>query len=103
MKRKIGILSVLAAAAMISAAPVRAEEGSRGTVGDQGQQMEKNECLLIAVNCGNQVDSIQQRIDRLEREIARGTNVYTSDELRSLANQLRDAEKTLEGLERDRS
>jgi TolA-binding protein len=103
MKRKIGILSVLAAAAMISAAPVRAGEGSRGTAGDQGQQMEKNECLLVAVNCGNQVDSIQQRIDRLEREIARGTDVYTNDELRSLTNQLRDAQKNLEGLDRDRS
>lgn len=103
MKRKTGILSVLAAAVMITALPVRAEEGSIDRMEPQGQQAEKNECLLVAMNCGGQVDSLQQRIQRLEREISRGTDVYTTDELRRLDNQLRDARKNLEGIERDRS
>lgn len=103
MKRIVGAMTVLAAAFMISSAPLRAEEGSMERMMDQDQRPEKDQCLLVAMNCGNQVDSIQQRIDRLQREISRGTDVYSTDELRSLENQLQDAERTMEGLERDRS
>jgi hypothetical protein len=89
-------LALLAAALMILAVPALADEGSMGKMLEQGQQTDKNECLLVAVNCGNQVDSIQERIDRIKGEIARGSDVYTADELRRLNRQLDEANKILE-------
>jgi len=65
---------------------------------EQGQQPERNECLLASVNCANQVDSIQQRIDRIRGEIARGSDVYSNDELRRLNRQLEEANRALDGL-----
>ena len=91
-------LSLLAAALMIVAVPALADEGSMGSKIEQGQQVEKNECLLVAINCGNQVDTIQQRIDRIKGEISRGSVVYTNDELRRLNRELEEANKTLEDL-----
>jgi hypothetical protein len=89
-------LSLLAAALMILAVPALADEGTMDKMLDQGQQVNKNECLLVAVNCGNQVDSIQERIDRIKGEISRGSDVYTADELRRLNRQLDEANKILE-------
>jgi len=91
-------ITLLAAALMIVAVPVLADEGSIDRRFEQGQQVEKNECLLVAKNCGDQVDTIQQRIDRIKGEISRGSDVYTNDELRRLNRELDEANKTLEGL-----
>ena len=91
-------ISLLAAALMIVAVPVLADEGSIDRRFEQGQQVEKNECLLVAKNCGDQVDTIQERIDRIKGEISRGSDVYTNDELRRLNRELDEANKTLEGL-----
>jgi len=96
MRSIVRKLSLLAAALMIMAVPVLADEGSMDKMIEQGQQTDKNECLLVAVNCGNQVDSIQQRIDRIRGEIARGSDVYSADELRRLNRQLDEANKILE-------
>jgi hypothetical protein len=89
-------LTLLAAALMIMAVPVLADEGSMDRMLEQGQQVDKNECLLAAINCPNQVDSLQQRIDRIRGEIARGTDVYTRDELGRLNRELEEAVRTLE-------
>lgn len=96
MRRVIGKISLLAAILALSAVPVLAADTGMDKVFDQGQQIEKNECLLVAVNCGDQVDSIQQRIERIKGEISRGTDVYTSDELRRLNRELEEAEKLME-------
>jgi len=96
MRCVIKRISLLAAALMIVAVPVLADEGSMDNKFQQGQQTEKNECLLMAVNCGNQVDTIQQRIERIKGEIARGSVVYTTDELRTLNRELEEANKILE-------
>ena len=98
MRCLIRKISLLAVALLIMAVPVLAEEGSIDRMLDQGQQSDKNECLLVAVNCGNQVDTIQQRIDRIKGEISRGTDVYTTDELRILNGELGEANKTLDYL-----
>lgn len=90
-------LAVLMAASLISALPVLAQTGS-GT--EPAANMEKNECLLASVNCRESVDSIQQRIDRISREISKGTSVYTADELRVLEFKLRDATEMLTNLTR---
>lgn len=88
-------VTLLAAALLIAAVPVLADEGTVDKVFDQGGQAGKNECLLVAMNCGNSVDSIQQRIERIKGEIDRGTDVYTKDELRRLDRQLDEYNKIL--------
>lgn len=92
MKRLATIVSVVAAAMMFSALSIRADEGTVGGYG--GERMEKpqkDECLLVSKNCANDVDSLQERITRLNGEISKGTDVYTPAELRSLENQRDEA------------
>lgn len=98
MRRIFRKLALLTAALMIVAVPALAGEGTREGRLERGQQVDKNECLLASVNCRNEVDTIQQRIDRIKGEISRGTDVYTGDELRRLNRQLDEANRTLEGL-----
>ena len=91
-------IALLAAALMIVAVPVLADEGSMDSRIEPGQRVQKDECLLVAKNCGDQLDTIQERINRIKGEISRGTDVYTNEELRTLERQLEEANKTLEGL-----
>jgi len=98
MRHVIRKIVLLSAALMITVLPVMAGDGAVRQGIDPAQQGEKNECLLVAMNCGNQVDSIQQRIERIQQEIGRGSAVYTNDELRRLQGQLDDANRTLNEL-----
>jgi hypothetical protein len=97
MKRIATLVSVVAAALMFSALSLRADEGTVGGYG--GERMDKpqkDECLLVARDCGNEVDSIQQRINRLNGEIAKGTDVYTVEELQTLKNERDEAVRFLD-------
>lgn len=98
MKRIASRLAVFTAATLISVLPVLAGErmGGMGS-GNDGAQT-KDECLLVSQNCRGNVDTIQERIGRLEREIGKGSRVYTPDELRSLEFQLRDNNELLTNL-----
>ena len=92
-------ITVMAAALMIAAVPVLAEEGvpfqtESGFMGQQEESVNNRECLLVAKNCPT--ESIQQRIDRIQTEIGRGTAVYSNDELRTLRQELEDNQKLLE-------
>lgn len=58
----------------------------------------KDECLLVSMNCKNSVDTILQRIDKLNKEISKGTAVYTSHELMILRNKLEEQNRTLDTL-----
>ncbi|QXE89570.1 hypothetical protein [Geomonas subterranea] len=58
----------------------------------------KDECLLISKNCKNEVDSIQQKIKKLQVEIKKGNKVYTTDELKKLHSKLQEANQVLEDL-----
>jgi hypothetical protein len=91
-------LALLAAALMLLTVPVLAVEGTMDKMLEQGQQGGKDECLLVAKNCGGEVDTIQQRIERIQKEIGRGTDVYTNDELKSLNRDLENEIKNLEQL-----
>ena len=42
---------------------------------------QKDECELASIDCRNEVDSIQQKIVRLNTEIKKGHRVYTTAEL----------------------
>ena len=63
-------------------------------MGQQQQNVNNSECLLVAKNCPT--DSMQERIQRIQGEISKGTAVYTNDELRHLNRELEDAQKFLE-------
>ncbi len=84
-------ITIVAAALMIAAVPVFAVEG---VIGQAQPQVRKNECLLVAQNCPS--DTIQVRIQRIKGEIAKGTSVYTKDELQRLNRELESAQKFLD-------
>jgi DNA-binding transcriptional regulator GbsR (MarR family) len=61
---------------------------------------EKDQCLLASKNCANEVDSLQQRIKKLNKEIKKGTKVYSADELKKLEMKLKEADEILKSLEK---
>jgi hypothetical protein len=103
MKRIAFLIPTLAAAMMINALPSFSGEGYEAgwgtTTGVQEQTTgQKDECLLLAKNCPDAVDSIQQRIDKLQKEIYKGTDVYTTEELNILKQKLDDANSLLSNM-----
>ena len=62
--------------------------------GESSQIANKDECLLVAKNCPDDF-TIQQRIDRLNTEISKGTSVYTPDELNMLKKERDEAYREL--------
>jgi hypothetical protein len=65
----------------------------------QMTQSEKDECLLASKNCVDQVDDIYKRMHKLNREIKKGTKVYTPAELRKLKEKLQDTDDMLRRME----
>ena len=104
MKRAPTILTFAVTSVMMSAVPILAEEGVAGQQEKAGQ---KNECLLatkvIVDNCPNQSDPIDDKIERLNREIAKGTAVYTPEVLRILWNELYEFQKQWDYMYNNRS
>ena len=60
----------------------------------------KDECLLASKNCKDQVDSIQQRMNKINREIKKGKKVYSAEELKKLEQKLKEADEILKSLEK---
>ena len=60
--------------------------------------MDKNECLTMSMNCKGEVDSIQQKMKKLNAEIKKGKKVYSADELTALNAKLKEANAMLDGL-----
>jgi hypothetical protein len=92
-------MTIVAAAMLFSAIPVLGDEGNMGSTESQVPQVQqgpKDECLLVAKNCGQDIDSIQDRINRLNTEIGRGTDVYTPGELQKLQDQRDDYNRQLD-------
>jgi hypothetical protein len=89
MKSLTRTIPVMAAALMIFSLPAVADEGTMGRTGESNFGTTKDECLLVAKNCG--VSSINARVERIEREISKGSSVYTDGELNQLKRELNDA------------
>jgi len=64
--------------------------------GSKQGQGQKEECLLVAVNCGTDYRTLELKIESLRNEIAKGSDVYSADELKDLGKRLDNANKTLE-------
>lgn len=80
MKKLVRIFLVLALAAPAGA--LAADATSAATNG-------KDLCLLTVAACPDRVDSITEKIAKLQHEIGKGTAVYTPQELRILERELR--------------
>jgi hypothetical protein len=63
--------------------------------GEAHQFASKDECVLVAKNCPPDYAYVQNRIDRLNAEIAKGTDVYTPAELKVLNDKLNAAYEEL--------
>jgi len=61
---------------------------------------QKNECLLASKNCTEQVDDIYKRMRRLDKEIKKGTKVYSAEELKRLQQKLTETQKLLRSMEK---
>lgn len=74
--------------------------GSATTAYAQATEAQKNECLLASKNCTNQVDDIYKRMQRLDREIRKGTRVYSPEELKQLQQKLTETQQLLRDMEK---
>jgi septal ring factor EnvC (AmiA/AmiB activator) len=61
---------------------------------------QKDECMLTSMNCKDEVDSIQQKIIRLNKEIKKGNKVYTQAELKKLNDKLTEVNAMLDDLDK---
>lgn len=48
----------------------------------------KDQCLIVAKNCTGGTDTTMKRAERLNREIDKGSAVYTQEELKRLREEL---------------
>lgn len=70
---------------------------SRQAMDEQCQK----ECAMLIRNCSQEVDSLQQRIKKLDAVLKdKGASNYTRDELKTLEQRLQEAEETLRRLEK---
>jgi len=96
MKRILTVVSAAAASVLLSALVIFGEQScpvSSGQFEKLVQSNVKNQCLIVARNCIDEFSTVQQRIDELRVEIAKGSTVYTADELRAFQEQLGWIEK----------
>jgi len=97
MKRLSMFFATIVLALLPVVVPVRGDEAASTDALDQ-QQQQKDECLLTARKCGNTAISIQDKIERLKEEIAKGRTVYTPEELHNLQQKLDEVSRTLDFL-----
>jgi hypothetical protein len=93
------LLVIIAALGLFGALPVLAAEHEGMKMGShEGMKMETptgtRECAL-------QAESIQEKIKRLDAEVAKGSKKYNANELKKLENKLREANDLLENLGRN--
>jgi hypothetical protein len=96
MKRILLVVTAVAASLLLNAAAVLAIGNLEGLYTEPQFTTDKDECLLVARNCTDEVMSVNQRIDRLNAEIDKGSAVYTNEELGVLQNKLDAAYKELQ-------
>jgi hypothetical protein len=93
MKRILLVMTIVAASLSYSTM-VLSEENTMGLSNEYGQlntndsHGQKDKCLIVAKNCIIGDETVMQRVDRLNREINKGTDVYTPEELKQFQDQL---------------
>ena len=94
MKQLLLLLAIVASSILYSTAVLSVEK-TAGLPNDYSQfktyelKGQKDECLIVAKNCIGGNETVMKRVDRLNREIEKGSAVYTPEELKSLQDQLK--------------
>jgi peptidoglycan hydrolase CwlO-like protein len=65
---------------------------------DEMTKEQKDECLLASKDCMGQIDTIQEKIVKLQGEIKKGDKVYSAEELKKLNDKLKEANDLLDNL-----
>jgi hypothetical protein len=92
MKGKVMVLGVVVSSMLFSATAMCTEAScpvSSGEFDKLVQSNMKDQCLIVAKNCGTETSSVQQRVNELRVEIGKGLDVYSPSELRALKEQLK--------------
>ena len=97
MKRTAILFMAIVFSLLSIIVPVYADEAATDELTEQ-QTQQKNECILLAISCGNSIISIQDKIQLLNEEIAKGRKVYSPEELDKLRKKLDEVNKTLDFL-----
>jgi len=97
MKRTSMLFMAIVFSLLSIIVPVYADEAATDEPTEQ-QTQQKNECILLAISCGNSIISIQDKIQLLKEEIAKGRKVYSPEELDKLRKKLDEVNKTLDFL-----
>ena len=98
---KKSIITLLAVAMVAVSVPAFAGEHQHGASHKTMDEQCTRECELLLRNCALEVDSIQQRIKKLQVEInVKGANTYTLEELKTLNKKLKETNETLRVLEK---
>jgi hypothetical protein len=81
----------MAVTVLFSAIGVLAEENTVDPYGENFGMTPpvKNECLIVAKNCANAYSNVQDRAIDLRKEISRGLDVYSPEELNNMKEQLK--------------
>ena len=91
MKNVLVVLALVAASVLYSTSGL-SEEKSTGLSDEYGQykdyELNKDQCLIVAINCSGESDTVLKRVERLNKEIDKGSSVYTPEELKGLQEQL---------------
>ena len=89
------LLVIIMALGLFSAMPAFAAEH---TGSHEGMKMETSTGTR---ECALQAESIQQKIERLNAEVAKGSKKYSAEELKKLENKLKEANEILDRLNRN--
>jgi hypothetical protein len=92
MKRIVMLISVMAVSMSFSAITILAADNSPMSFEKYVSLLSshvKNECLLVAKNCATKSSTVQERVNDLRNEIAKGFKAYTPTELNILKEQLK--------------
>lgn len=91
--RKIAII-LMSTLLMSASLPVLAQDNTKNNTKNK-----KDECLLYAKNCKVAVESLQDRIKKINNEIKKGQKVYSPEELKKLEEMLKEIRIFLDVME----
>jgi len=92
-------LVIILALGLFGAMPVlAAEHAGMDMSSHEGMKMDTADGMR---ECALQAETIQQKIKRLDAEIAKGSQKYSVEELKNLENKLKEANGTLDQLNRN--
>ena len=93
------IITLLAAAMVAATVPSFATEHMPESSSKAMNEQHAKECDMLLKSCAMEVDSIQERINKLKIAISeKGADAYTVEELRTLNKKLKEANETMRAL-----